>query len=151
MTRTIVRAATIALAIAALAAPTAVARPDAAAPVALEARRPRTAQGRRQPFRDTPDPRPEPRAAERTLLAAGDRLGRTCRPRHRLGDDFGIGIAGSLLAVGAIALITNRMRHPRIAAGAHGGRSASEGERLATLRSRAPRWWPTADRYRLVS
>ena len=29
---------------------------------------------------------------------------------------IGIGIAGSLLAIGAIALIATRVRHPRIAA-----------------------------------
>ena len=86
MTRTIVRTATVALAIAALAAPTALARPDSAVRTAPSAAHAPRAPGRR-PVRDAPDPRPQPAAARPGVLAARDRLGRIRRPRHRLGDD----------------------------------------------------------------
>jgi hypothetical protein len=112
MTRTIVRTATTALAIAALAAPTALARPDAGGPTApahhLAGGRPATSHFATRPVLDR---NPAQSSSPVTVSVA---------PADR-GIDWatiGIGIAGSLLAVGAIAGITNRTRrahHPRIA------------------------------------
>ena len=114
MTRTIVRTATVALAIAALAAPSALARPDSAARTApaqhLAAARQATDQFATRPILDRiPAPSTAPSSSPVTVSVA---------PADR-GIDWatiGIGIAGSLLAVGAVALVTARMRHPRIAA-----------------------------------
>jgi hypothetical protein len=117
MTRTILRTATIALATAALAAPTALARPDAAAPTApahhLAGLRPAANHFVTRPVLDrNPAPANAPTSRPVTVSVA---------PADR-GIDWttiAIGIAGSLLAVGAIAAIaghTRRTRHPRIAA-----------------------------------
>jgi hypothetical protein len=114
MTRTIVRTAAVALAIAALAAPTALARPDSAARTApaqhLAAARPATNQFAPRPVLDR-NPTPPDQASSSPVTVS-------VAPADR-GIDWttiGIGIGGSLLAVGAVALITTRVRHPRIAA-----------------------------------
>ncbi len=114
MTRTIVRTATVALAIAALAAPTALARPDSAVRTApaqhLTAARPATDQFATRPILDRNPVQPDQASSPPVTVSVA--------PTDR-GIDWatiGIGIAGSLLAVGAIALITTRVRHPRIAA-----------------------------------
>ena len=126
MTRSITRTATIALAAAALAAPTASARPADTPPAFAKARRRDAAQAghalaRRHRRRDageagpalarapsTPATRPAPGGSSVNPRprhpADGDR-----RPRYRLGDDR-LGIAGSLLAIGAIAGIAGRTR-----------------------------------------
>jgi hypothetical protein len=115
MTRTIVRTATVALAIAALAAPTALARPDVSPPTASAQNTHRahpvaTNRFATRPILDrNPVEADQPSSSPVTVSVA---------PADR-GIDWatiGIGIAGSLLAVGAIALVTARVRHPRIAA-----------------------------------
>ena len=109
------RTATIALAAAALAAPTASARPADMPPAVAkaaaveqqkQARRSTDANGfptrpviDRSPASSQPDATPQAPADPGTNWAT-----------------IAIGIAGSLLAVGAIAGITNRTRHHRIAA-----------------------------------
>jgi hypothetical protein len=115
MTRTLLRTTALALATAALAAPTALARPDAAPPVAKAtvpalhkglhkaatnrfATRPVLDRNPAQPSRPSSPP-------VTVSVVSADR-----------GIDWttiGIGIGGSLIAVGAIALITDRVRHPR--------------------------------------
>jgi hypothetical protein len=114
MTRTLVRTTAVALAAAALAAPTALARPDAATPVAKPAA-PAPHQGLPQvhanrfaerPIIDRSPVQPDraPASPAAVSLAPTDH-----------GIDWatiGIGVAGSLFALGAIALITDRVRHP---------------------------------------
>ena len=114
MTRTLLRSIAIALAAAALTAPTALARPDAPAPAAKPAARALhegrhsagTSRFATRPVLDRNPARPSrPSAAPVTVsVASADK-----------GIDWAtiaIGIGGSLLAVGAIALITARMRRP---------------------------------------
>jgi hypothetical protein len=115
MTRTLLCTTALALATASLAAPTALARPDAGVPAA-KAAVPALHKGvdrtdsngfPTRPIIDRSPAQPhQPSSPPVTVsVASADR-----------GIDWatiGIGIAGSLLAVGAIALITDRMRHPR--------------------------------------
>jgi hypothetical protein len=119
MTRTIIRTATIALATAALAAPTAFARPDAPPAVAKvehkqDARSPdaidaAAAVGQNLRSPDSID------AATRPALGseANPRLDATSQATADPGiawTTIGIGVAASLLAIGAIAGITRRTR-----------------------------------------
>jgi hypothetical protein len=107
MTRRIIRTATIAIAIAALAAPTALARPADPSEAVLKA----AAAAEQQQNPRSPDaiaatrPAPESRSSTRadtTPTAAVDRgIGWAT---------IGIGIAGGLLAIGAIAAIAGRTR-----------------------------------------
>ena len=125
MTRSIIRTATIAIAIAALAAPTALARPDAPPAVTKaehqeDARSPdaidaatRDEQNLRSP--DAID------AATRPALCsqANPPLDATPQATADPGPAWttiGIGVAASLLAIGAIAGIASRTRRARIAA-----------------------------------
>jgi hypothetical protein len=115
MTRTIVRTATIALATAALAAPTALARPDALPPTASaqHSQSARPLAGNRFAARPILD-----RSPAQPSRASSPPVTVSVAPADR-GIDWAtiaIGIAGSLLAVGAVAGDTNRTRHPRIAA-----------------------------------
>jgi hypothetical protein len=113
MTRTILRTATIALATAALAAPTALARPDFSSEPVAGGGRPATSHFATRPVLDRPSAPAQvdnaPSARPVTVSVADHGIDWTT---------IAIGIAGSLLAVGTIAAITGhtRTRHPRIAA-----------------------------------
>ena len=116
MTRTIVRIATLALATAALAAPTALARPN-------EVLRTATAQQAQLTQRAHPvagggfgHPALDLDPAQTTPSSPPATVSVTSADRGIDWTTIGIGIAGSLLAVGAIAGITSRTRHHRIAA-----------------------------------
>ncbi len=117
MTRTIVRTAALALTVAALTAPTALARPDAGGPAAgrhLAGGRPATSHFAARPVLDRPNTtQPSAPAAQPVTVSVAP-------ADHGIDwTTIGIGIAGSLLAVGAVATIANRTRrghHPRIAA-----------------------------------
>jgi hypothetical protein len=121
MTRSLFRTTAIALATAALAAPTALARPDVASHVARPTvpalhkglHKAATTRFATRPVLDRNPAQPaQPSSPPVTVSVA----------RADRGVDWatiGIGVAGSLLAVGAIALITDRMRragHGRISA-----------------------------------
>lgn len=117
MTRTIVRTATLALTVAALTAPTALARPDAGGPAAarhLAGGRPATSHFAARPVLDRPSTTQPSVPAARPVTVS------VASADHGIDwATIGIGIAGSLLAVGAFAGITSRTRrahHPRIAA-----------------------------------
>jgi hypothetical protein len=112
LSSTITRTATIALAIAALAAPTALARPDSMPPTVAKAAataQPKQAE-RSAAVSDYPTgpwqgeqaiPRPETTTTAATQAPAERDIAWTT---------IGIGIAGSLLALGAIAGIVKRTR-----------------------------------------
>jgi hypothetical protein len=106
MTRSIIRTATIAIAIAALAAPTALARPADPSEAVLKAAAAEQQQHPRSPDANAATrPAPESQAstqANTTPTAAADRgIGWAT---------IAIGIAGSLLAIGGIAAIAGRTR-----------------------------------------
>jgi hypothetical protein len=111
MTRTLIRSTAIALAAAALTAPTALARPDAPAPVAKPAvsHTGRHSAGASRfatrPVLDRNPAQPSRPASPVTVSVTSADTGIDWAT-------IAIGIAGSLLAVGAIALITARMRRP---------------------------------------
>jgi hypothetical protein len=126
MTRSIIRTATIAIAIAALAAPTALARPDAPPAVAKTTAAAKHKQDMRSA--DAIDAATRPALASQDLRSA-DAIDAATRPAlgsepstraattPKASADRGIawatialGIAGSLLAVGAIAGIASRTR-----------------------------------------
>jgi hypothetical protein len=121
MTRSLVRTAAIALATTALAAPTALARPDATpadakptVPALHKGLHPaRTTHFATRPVLDRNPAQPSrPSSPPVTVSVASADSGIDWAT-------IGIGIAGSLLAVGLIALITDRMRHhgrPRFSA-----------------------------------
>jgi hypothetical protein len=117
MTRTIVRTATLALALAALAAPTALARPDAgmsAAPKHLAGGHHAISHYVTRPVLDRPNnAQPSTPAAQPVTVSVAP-------ADHGIDwTTIAIGIAGSLLAVGAVTTIAHRTRrahHPRIAA-----------------------------------
>jgi hypothetical protein len=115
MTRTLVRTTAVALATAALAAPTALARPDAAVPAA-KAAVPALHKGVHRADSNGFATRPIiDRSPAQPDQAPSSPLTVSVAPTDH-GIDWatiGIGIAGSLLAVGGIALITERVRHPR--------------------------------------
>jgi hypothetical protein len=123
MTRTLVRTTAVALATAALAAPTALARPDAPPAVARSTvpalhKGLHTAESSRfatRPVLDRNATQPsqpsQPSAPPVTVTVA--------RADHHVDwATIGIGIGGSLIVVGAVALINDRMRraHARISA-----------------------------------
>jgi hypothetical protein len=116
MTRTIIRIATIA--IAALTAPTALARPADVPPAVAKAaaaeqrKQARLAQVNPYPTRpaqgEQANPRPEPTT---TTTAPSEPA-----ERDTAWTTIGLGIAAGLLAVGAIAIGARRIGRPRIAA-----------------------------------
>jgi len=113
MTRTLLRSTAIALAAAAFTAPTALARPDAPAPAAKPAARALhegrhsagTSRFATRPVLDRNPAQPSRPASPVTVSVTSADTGIDWAT-------IAIGIAGSLLAVGAIALITARMRRP---------------------------------------
>jgi len=125
MTRRIIRTATIAIAIAALAAPAALARPDAPPAVTevehkQDARSPdaidaatRDEQNLRSPDAIDAATRPAPGSQANSPLNATPQA--TADPGIAW-TTIGIGVAASLLAIGAIAGIASRTRRARIAA-----------------------------------
>lgn len=105
MTRFVLRSTAVALAAAALMAPTALARPDASAPVARAHQTDASRFATRPVLDRNPAPVSRSSSAPVTVSVAS---------AHE-GIDWAtvvIGIGGSLLAVGAVALLTARMRRP---------------------------------------
>ena len=118
MTRTILRTVTIALVTAALAAPTALARPDAVLRTATAQQTQHTQPA--HPVAGSRFGRPalDLDPAQTTPSSPPVTVSVTSADQGIDWATIGIGIAGSLLAVGAIAGITSRTRrshHPRIA------------------------------------
>jgi hypothetical protein len=127
MTRSIIRTATIAIAVAALAAPTALARPADTPPAAakaehqLDLRSPDARDAARRPVRQAEQHQldlrsPNPRDAA-TRPAHGSQanppVDGTPQAAANSGVDWttiGLGVAASLLAIGAITGITRRTR-----------------------------------------
>jgi hypothetical protein len=120
MTRTLLRTTALALAAAALAAPTALARPDAPRPVATAAvpalhKGLHKAATRRFATRPVLDRNPADRSLAQPVQPSSPPVTVSVASADK-GIDWttiGIGIGGSLIAVGALALITDRTRHPR--------------------------------------